>query len=235
MQFCWAHGILLSWTKHPPCSHLDFQYPTFKTLPRSVLRCPNILLHISSPPFLPKKLEKPQARQLISTLQTFALSYTTAKPGKYLILYNCSFSILLQWCQSVVHTRVTNCSPSFSSDVHETGCVLSEYSNCKLFKWCFLIIFQDESGTMLTNASTCGDVLPPTSSRQPPLGDLSPLSIHWNISSVCCRNGLRQSPGLSVLQSSMIQGAATIGSPGPGTSSPGVVGSVRKRYVQLYA
>ena len=144
-------------------------------------------------------------------LQTFVLSYTTAKPGKYLILYNCSFSILLQWCQSVIHTQVTNCSPLFSSDVHETGCVLSEYSNCKLFKWCFLIIFQDESRTMLTNVSTCGDVLPPTSSRQPPLGDLSPLSIHWNISSVHHRNGLRQSPGLSILQSSTIQGAATIG------------------------
>ena len=84
-----------------------------------------------------------------------------------MILYNCSFSILLQWRQSVVHTQVTNWSPLFSSDVHETGCVLSKYSNCKLFKWCFLIIFQDESGTMLTNVSACGDILPPTSSRQP--------------------------------------------------------------------
>ena len=69
-------------------------------------------------------------------------------------------------------------------------------------------------------ASACGEVtLPPTSSRQPPLGDLSPLSIHWNINSVHCRNRLRQSPGLSVLQPPTIQGAATIGSPGPVTLS----------------
>src|SRR5258706_15458023 len=60
---------------------------------------------------------------------------------------------------------------------------------------------------------------PVASSRQPPFGDPSPLSIHRNIDSVRRGNGLRQSPGLSVLRSPMIQGAATIDDPSPGMSS----------------
>jgi len=103
----------------------------------------------------------------------------------------------------------------------------------------------DGSATTHTNVSTWESnpygedgvqVHPPIGGINPPPGDPSPLSIHRNIDSVRRGNGLRHSPGSSVLQSPTIQNAAGIGGRGSaslsGTSSTAPSGTSGLPYPQ---